>query len=294
LDLTDHDESILKYTRHLSDILKPEHIEFVHIAHRFPNAVHIHLPPDLKYPTYDELFRKLNEEVRKHFSDGDPLSCEILDGPVQFDLWHKTWVKEIDLFIAGSKPQHMGRGLFPRKFVRKSFCSVLFIPYKIPENINRVWVPSDFSDSSGSAMEVALLLAKRTEQPAVINVHHVYQLPHAYYYEGFPRHEILTAVRKAAEKKSMDFMKLYNPQNITIDVHYTELSKSYIASDIHDQALHHGSDLILMGAGGRSRLSKIFLGSETEHMVQIETTVPLLIVKKKQNHVRLWDLMDAF
>jgi nucleotide-binding universal stress UspA family protein len=49
-----------------------------------------------------------------------------------------------------------------------------------------------------------------------------------------------------------------------------------------------------MGAGGRSRLSKIFLGSETEHMVQIETTVPLLIVKKKQNHVRLWDLMDAF
>ena len=292
LDLTDHDHSILSYTKLLCDILSPDHIEFVYIADRLPDAVHIHLPEDLKYPSYDELFEKLNVEVRQYFPDQDHISCEVLDGPVQFDLWHETWAKEIDLFIAGSKPKHKGRGLFPRKFVRKSFCSVLLIPFDAPDNIDNIWIPTDFSERSGEVFEVAIHLAANMDQQPQLNLHHVYQLPHAYYYKGFPRAEILRAAKSAAEEKYKAFNQQYNPDNLPNNINYTELSGSYIATDIHNQAVSNQADLILMAAGGRSRLSTIFLGSETEHMAQNEHQVPLLIVKRKQNYVKLWDLVS--
>lgn len=292
LDLTEHDQSILRYTKLLSDALRPESIEFVYVAHRLPDAVHIHLPTSLKYPTYDNLFQRLYQEVRKYFSDDHHISCEILDGPVQFDLWHETWVKEIDLFIAGSKPKHKGRGLFPRKFVRKSFCSVLFIPLEAPESIKKIWVPTDFSDRSGHALQTAIYLSKEMEQHADISLHHVYQLPHAYYYEGFPRFEILMAVKSAAEDKYNSFIKEFNQDNYPVTISYTELSGSYIATDIDLLAVENEADLILMAAGGRSRLSNIFLGSETDQMTQKEIRLPLMIIKKKQNHVKLWDLVN--
>ena len=292
LDLTDHDESILKYTRLLSDILNPDHIEFVHIAHRFHDAEQVHLPPDLKYTAKDELLDKLNDKVNKYFPDDDGKSCVILEGPVHFDLWHETWEKEIDLFIAGRKPRHKGRGLFPRKFVRKSFCSVLFVPMEVPDGIYNIWIPSDFSGNSGEALELAIFLSKSMGQQAVINIHHIYHMPHAYYYEGFPKRQILMAVRSAAEEKYQDFMRLHHTDNIKTKVHYTELSQPFMASDIHEQALQNGADLILMASGGRSRLSNFFLGSETEQMAQMETSIPLLILKKKHDRVKLWDLLS--
>ena len=292
LDLSEHDASILSYTKLLSGILEPDHIEFVYIADRLPDAVHIHLPEDLKYPTYDELFEKLKKQVRQYFTDGDHISCEVLQGPVQFDLWHETWVKQIDLFIAGSKPKHKGRGLFPRKFVRKSFCSVLLIPKDAPKSIDKIWIPTDFSERSGKVFEIAIDLAKSMEPKPQLNLHHVYQLPHAYYFQGFPETEILSAVKQDAEEKYTDFNRRHNPQDYPIEVNYTELSESYVAADIHHQAVSNQADLILMAAGGRSRLSNIFLGSETDQMVQNEHQVPLLILKQKRNYVKLWDLMS--
>ena len=281
LDLTDHDHSILSYTKLLFDTLQPDQVEFVYIAHRLPDAVHIHLPEDLRYPSYDELFEKLQTEVKAYFSDQSHIKYEVLEGPVQFDLWHETWVKEIDLVIAGSKPKHKGRGLFPKKFVRKSFCSVLLIPLEVPERINTIWIPTDFSKRSGLVFEAAIHLAKHMGSAPQLNLHHVYQLPHAYYYQGFPREKILGAVKNAAEDQYTEFNRQYNPDNFPNTINYTELSEPYIAMDIHNQAVSNQADLIMMAAGGRSRLSNIFLGSETEQMAQNEHLVPLLIAKRK-------------
>jgi nucleotide-binding universal stress UspA family protein len=292
LDLTDHDPSILAYTKLLSDILEPDHIEFVYIADRLPDAVHIHLPEELKYPTADEFLEELNQEVRQYFPDLDHISCEVLQGPVQFDLWHETWEKEIDLFIAGSKPKHKGRGLIPRRFVRKSFCSVLLVPFHAPKQIDRIWIPTDFSERSGKAYELAIQLASQMKQKPELSLHHVYQLPHAYFYKGFPKETILEAIKQTAEDKCKAFNKQYNTHGFPNKVIYSKLSGTYIATDIQSQAMNHQADLILMAAGGKSRFSNLFLGSETEQMAQHEHQIPLFIVKQKRDYVKLWDLVS--
>ena len=65
-------------------------------------------------------------------------------------------------------------------------------------------------------------------------------------------------------------------------MNYTELSAAFVASDIHQWAAENQSDLIVMAGGGRSRLSNIILGSETEQMAQLEHQLPLLIIKTEK------------
>ena len=293
LDLTDHDHSILAYTKLLSEALCPDHIEFVYISHRFADEVHIHLPETLKYPDYDDLVEKLKNEVYEIFPEKDNVSCKVLDGPIQFDLWKESYVQDIDLFIAGSKPRHKGRGLFPRKFVRKSFCSVLLIPKELREKIAKIWVPVDFSYQSGRALQLAIKLSKDMEPTPEVCAHHVYQLPHAYYFKGFPREQILDAVKKSADQQFEKFTDHYNPQGSPLTSCMTELDESYAANSIKSEAEAAESDLIIMSSGGRSRFAKFFLGSETEYLVQKQTTMPLLILKKKEEQVKLWDLFSV-
>ncbi len=292
LDLTDLDQNIIKYTKLLSDILRPQHIEFVHIVHRLSDSVHIHLPDSLIYPSHDELKSTVERKLFNVFSDADPFSCEILDGTVKFDLWRESYIKDIDLFIAGSKPKHKGRGLIPKKFVRKSFCSVLFIPEEAPDNISKIWVPIDFSEPSGEALNQALQMSQKVEPPAHVCAHHVYQLPHAYFFKGFPRDEIMQAVRQEAKNQYVEFTKKYNPNILPLISCFTELLQSYAANSIKQEAERQSADLIVMAAGGKSKLSRFFLGSETEELLQTEMQVPLMVLKKKADHVRLWDLVN--
>ena len=293
LDLTTHDQSILKYARMLSDILSPEHIEFVFIAQRLPDAVHAHLPEELAYPSYDDLIEKLKSAVTPFFGDSDHIRCEVLSGPIQFDLWHETFEKDIDLFIAGAKSKHKGRGLLPKKFVRKSFCSVLFVPANIPDSIEKIWVPTDFSERSGQALEFAVQMYQEMESAPEICAHHIYQLPHAYYYHGFPEQQILGAIKEEAAAEFVQFSKQWVPDDIPINSCFTEIYHSYAANNIKEEAEQSGADLIVMASGGRSRFSKILLGSETDRLIELEVAVPLLILKEKKDHVKLWDLYSV-
>ncbi len=292
LDLTDLDQSIIKYTKLMSDVLHPQHIEFVYIAHILSDSVHIHMPNSMKYPSHEELLQSIEKEVFKCFSENDRISCRILEGTVKFDLWRESYIKDIDLFIAGSKQKHKGRGLIPQKFVRKSFCSVLFIPENAPNKISKIWVPVDFSESSGEALTWALQISQEVDPPAQVQAHHVYQLPNAYYYEGSPRDEIMRAIKLEAENHYLEFAKQYNPNTLPLSSCFTELLESYAANSIKQEAERQSTDLIVMAAGGKSRWSKFFLGSKTEELVHIEKQVPLLILKNKIEHVRLWDLVN--
>ena len=102
----------------------------------------------------------------------------------------------------------------------------------------------------------------------------------------------MRAIRQTAEDKCEAFNKQYNTPGFPHKVTFSELSGPYIATDIHNQALDHHADLVLMAAGGKSRFSNLFLGSETEQMAQHEHQIPLLIVKQKRDYVKLWDLVS--
>ncbi len=293
LDLSEIDDSVIKFTKMLSDVLKPDRIEFMHMVPWLPDEVSTKLSNEVRMPSYDGLMQEVEDKVFKHFTGNDPIFCEVMEGSVQFDLWQESYVKQTDLFIAGSKDKHQGRGLFPKKFVRKSVCSVLFIPKELPANISNVWIPIDFSEASGQAFNQGLHMAQEFTPVPKISLQHVYEMPHAYYYEGFPKDEIMRAVRELAEQQFEEFNKKYNPYELEVASLFTPLAGSYAADHIKREAEQGQASLILAASSGRSRFSKFFLGSETERLVQQEKKIPLLILKHKKEQLKLWDLINA-
>jgi len=292
LDLTEMDHHILAYTKMLQKLLKPDRIEFLHMAPWIPDYITNQLGNRIQVPSYDDLLEEVENKVYEHFDKDDPVSCEVLEGSVQLNLWQESFVKEMDLFIAGRKEKHLGRGLFPKKFVRKSVCSVLLVPPAITPELGKIWVPVDFSEASGEALNQALHMAYEMDSTPKVVVHHVYELPHAYYYQGFPIEEAMDAMRLDAEQKCQEFLARYNTLNLPVEKVFTPLSLNYAAEHIKAEAEKAEASLIMVAAGGRSRFSKILLGSETEQLISKEHEVPVLVLKKRKERIGLMDVLN--
>jgi nucleotide-binding universal stress UspA family protein len=246
----------------------------------------------LQVPSYDDLLEEMEALVYQYFDKDDPVTCEVLEGSVQLNLWQESFVKEMDLFIAGRKEKHLGRGLFPKKFVRKSVCSVLLVPPATKPEISKIWVPVDFSDTSGEALSQALHLAQEMNPVPEVVLHHIYELPHAYFYQGFPIEEAMNAMKLDAEQKCEEFLARFNNLNLPVTEVFTPLSLSYAAEHIKIEAEKADASLILLAAGGRSRFSKILLGSETEQIISKEHEIPVLVLKKRKERIGLMDVLN--
>ncbi len=291
LDFSEIDHSVISYTHFLSRIFRPREIEFVHVTEKIPDSVHDHLSQSLPIPGYEELVARMESAVGKIFGDQPGLSFEILDGAVNQELWTETYLKNTDLVIAGHKLPHLGRCLKINKFIHSSFCSVLLVPQRVHSSISKIWVPTDFSSASGNALDQALHLANEVNPPAEVYVHHVFSMPHAYYYQNFPEAEIMNAVKTDAERKCAKFCEKVNTYKLPLISVFTEQTKAYAAEHIKSEAESRQVDLLLIAASGRSKFTKILLGSEVRALVNLHPEIPLLILKDKSSHFRLWELM---
>ena len=120
---------------------------------------------------------------------------------------------------------------------------------------------------------------------------HVYELPHAYYYPEFPRQQYIELMEKAARKEYENFIKPLDTRQIEINAVFTLKEYSYVAEHIKNEAEAQKADFVIMSAGGRSKLSTFFLGSEAERIVQMEKNIPILILKEKEKNIGLWGIL---
>ena len=102
--------------------------------------------------------------MRPHFTAQEDIVCEVNEGNSGVELWREAHLHSVDLFLAGSKPRSVGRGILPQKFVRKSTCSVCLVPEHPPALLRKIMVPTDFSEDATRALSLALSLA----QPPVL------------------------------------------------------------------------------------------------------------------------------
>jgi nucleotide-binding universal stress UspA family protein len=220
------------------------------------------------------------------------VECEVFKGDPSFDLWRETYLHGVDLFIAGSKHHTKGRGILPKHFARKSFCSTLFIPEDAQIQLNKIFLPIDFSDYSKDALRLAAQLAKSNEGSEII-CQNVYELPYAYSLTDSPRQRYVEIMEKNTNERFDEFIDGVSLDDIDISGIFQVRDYPYVAEHIKNEAEAQNADIIMMAAGGRSKLSRIFLGSETEKMVEMEKNIPLLILKKKVRKVNLWDIFTS-
>ena len=141
--------------------------------------------------------------------------------------------------------------------------------------IRRILHPTDFSDSSQTAFEVACALARDYDAELVLC--HVEPWPAVPVVEGI-------ALDLPVEDPDADVSRLADirPEDPTVRV-VRRLRRGEPAAEILTVAADVAADLIVMGTHGRGGLSRLVLGSVAE-MVMRKAPCPVLTVRAPAAH----------
>ena len=193
-----------------------------------------------------------------------------------------------DRVILGEKAAPNGRKITPEKFVRKSFCSVLFVPEKTTP-IRKIWVPTDFSENSRDALNTAIHL-REIHPGAEIICHHVFETPSIDLIESEMRKDYVDHFRKEAQQQFEKYIEDV-PKEVPIDIFLTPWLYASVSDHIKEDAEENLADIILMSSGGKSRFSTLFIGSSTSELIKLEKKIPVVILKERIDRVTAWDVL---
>jgi nucleotide-binding universal stress UspA family protein len=138
-------------------------------------------------------------------------------------------------------------------------------------SINKILVPTDFSQASNAALEAALTMAKKFD--ASILLMHAYQVP-MYAYPSAPlapMAELSVEVERAATK-SLEAAAAAHRDEVSIE---TALYAGTAWEQILKAAKEHEVGLIVMGSRGLRGLPRALLGSTAERVVRY-SSAPVL------------------
>ncbi len=210
-----------------------------------------------------------------------------------------------DMVVMGARGSHnnsLFKGSTAEKVIRNSKVPVLTVQGDLPPNgVNRVLVPSDYSDLSVESLKYALCMATSLE--AEITILHVLEL-YGTSVENEKREEGLSETESVRKKLITKFEKYLKDNKIGnsswnleqhSDQHWlvqqeggnrkvkfnTVVLKGISAHyEIVDFA-SDDTDMIVMATHGRSGLSHLFLGSTTEKVI-MSSEIPVLTIRPKK------------
>jgi len=285
LDLSDFDVHLISYVHFLAQFLIPDEIYFIHIKKRIEIPNHYLA---LREKTKEELLGILEDRVFMAFKDRSSIKCEVHEGTPEFDIWRESYLHHCDLIILGEKAVLEARKIVPEKLLRKSFCSVLFVPENT-RPINHVWVPVDATENAKESVRIALELTSN-DKNAKITLHNIIDYPSTDVIKPELKTEYRSYFKKQTEEKIREVLS-FIPKEVKYEIKFTERLYANVADHIKEEAESANADFIIMSSGGKSRFSALFLGSVTLDLVKLEKDVPLLIVKSKIDKVQAWDIL---
>jgi nucleotide-binding universal stress UspA family protein len=275
LSLTEQDQSLMAYVRHLARRLEWDDLEFAHVWRS----------------TEPHLLDRLRGVVRSHFEGAtvDDRSLHALEGPLLDQLLRLITEHQRDLILVGHRRSRSGRRSIARRLATVSPASVWLVPEGALPQVTHILAPIDFSEHSADALSVAVQIA-RAHGLNRVQALHVYMDPSTIRYDEHVE-EILGQEHTAFEQ----LLSRVDVQGVEVEPIFVEGSRT--TQEILRTAQQHRCDLIVMNTRGRSRAASVLLGSTTSDTMA-ETMVPMLAVKHfgarmsllqaLTNH-RLWD-----
>jgi len=290
LNLGPRDETVLKYTGMFARMFEAEEVTFITVitTPEVPQTVGDEFPEIMEQdrePTED----KLNEAVAAHFEapEGTRVNCEVHHGDRLKTILQSVREKDLDLVIVGKKRESEASGLLPEKLARKVPCSALLLSGEPQVKFGSILVAMDFSKHSVDALETALAIAQAYEIQK-LDCLHVYEVPSGYSRTGKSYDDFAAIMERNARKECEKFFDRIDTRGIEIN-HIFELN-SRPSKSISEIAEERDSDLLVVGARGRSVGAAIFMGSVTERLFRL-TERPVLAVKKKGECLGLFDAL---
>ena len=236
----------------------------------------------------EEEIKDASDEVMACFASaagghaGVPLEILVESGTPAAEILARAKSLAPDLIVVGTHGhggfQHLLLGSVAEKVLRQAACPVLTVPPRTRTTstlpFKRILCPVDFSDSSRSALDVALSLAK--ESDADLTILHVLEWP-----DALPPNPPVPTLeyRDAAERGVKTMLAQLVPDADRQRCHPTiRIGEGKAYREILEVATDGPADLIVMGVQGRNPLDLMLFGSTTNQVVR-RATCPVLTLK---------------
>lgn len=155
--------------------------------------------------------------------------------------------------------------------------------------MNRILVPTDFSEQAEYALRVSAMLAKRYD--AEIYLLHMMEIPMQQIDPINAHSDVPEALffMKLAHKKFEDLMESDFLEGITL---HETVKADLTFNEIKDACKEYDIDLIVMGSHGASGIKEMFVGSNAEKVVRT-SEVPVLVIKNEHNSFSIRNFVFA-
>lgn len=288
LDLSEMDDSLIRYGNFLVEKFNPESVTFLHVlkSYEIPPEM-VSAFPHLEQPVSEIVKEELEEKIESLFSGKNETqtNVKVLEGSTTDNIVRYARESNITFTLMGKKVGYEGRGGIVRKVISIIPSSVLLISETTQPRIEHVLVRMDFSKMSALALKMALRLQELTG--AKVSCHHAYKLPLKYFPVSSPENDrkLMEHIGKHSRKEYQKFMKKLelDPENIpctnSLDPENDE------AHILYKQALTTGADMIIIGSKIKSELADIIIDSTSEKLASAEKNLPVLIIKDRKQTI---------
>jgi nucleotide-binding universal stress UspA family protein len=184
---------------------------------------------------------------------------------------------ESDLIILGRKKE--SNSVLNTRIIRRAACNILVTPEDTMLAFDNIHVPVDFSAYSLLSLETALTFTKNIN--ANILLQNVFNVHSSYRYSGKTFEEFARIMEENSDKELQVLVRQAHVSDQNLDTIHTLDNGQNTIQVIFDESSKRNMNLIVMGAKGRTAASSLFIGSKAERMIQINDTIPLLVVREK-------------
>jgi nucleotide-binding universal stress UspA family protein len=140
--------------------------------------------------------------------------------------------------------------------------------------IQRILVPSDFTETSDRALDFAIELARKFD--ASITVVHVYQIPAMGFADGgyIAGAEVASQLSTAGQKRLDGVVDSKKTSGVPMSA---ILREGVAWEEVNAVAKEIDANLIVIGTHGRRGLARALLGSVAENVIRT-STIPVLVI----------------
>jgi nucleotide-binding universal stress UspA family protein len=292
LDQSSLDETLIRFASFIAKANQTKKIYFTNIIRNLniPKEVLSEFP-NLIENMVEERKAQMKEVVENNFLKTDDIefSFVVKEGQLSKKVLKLAHEKSADMILVGRKVTLPGTGVISQRLARRASCSLLIIPENSTPKINRLLVPSDFSDYSKDAMEEAILIAEKYGKKTEIVCQNVFTVPSGYHFTGKSYEEFTSIMQMHAEINFRKFIRKIDTKNIQITPIYTQDEDDDPVEDILAKAKEINADAIIIGAKGRTAATALFIGSMAERLIQLNDEFPLLVTRPKGKNAGILD-----
>ncbi len=284
LDMSAMDDSLIPYGFRVASLMDSEEVILMHVL----------TPKSLsKHGDGKAIEQIIQEKINPHKSillSHTKVQIALPSGDPLTEMMTLSKKESIDMLVVGRKNIVEGTGETSRKLARRALCSILRVPENASAEFKRILIPIDFSEYSVNAIERAIDFSKRMKGVEIICLN-IFELPKGYLSSGKSVEEFAEIMETNARKRYKHFMKQFDAQNVNIRAKFQLDRHGAKAKIISNIALVENANIIVMGSRGRTSMAAALLGSTTEKLLLHNLTVPMLILKRKEQNLGFFEAL---